>query len=70
MTDEQIIKALEYCSEDDFCVSQCPFFESTHCDKTQIARFALDLINRQKAEIERLTKLLEKVIKEKTKNAT
>lgn len=54
--DEEIIKALEYCNADrnecDKCVLQreCesnPFYSA-------IAEQALDLINRQKAEIERL----------------
>lgn len=55
-TDEEIIKALEYCNADiskcDRCVLQrdCesnPFYSA-------VAEHALDLINRQKAEIERL----------------
>lgn len=64
MTDEQIIKALECCATDDGddCF-QCPycnlFFEPgdggcvNRCRKD-----ALDLINRQKAEIERTEKEL------------
>ena len=58
ITDEEIIKALEYCLADriecDKCVLQreCesnPFYSTN-------AKYALDLINRQKAEIERLKK--------------
>lgn len=57
-TDEEIIKALEYCNADrnecDKCVlkRKCesnPFY-------SPVAEYALDLINRQKAEIERLKK--------------
>ena len=56
ITDEEIIKALEYCLADriecDKCVLQreCesnPFYSA-------IAKYALDLIKRQKAEIKRL----------------
>ena len=56
LTDEEIIKALEYCNADrnecDKCVLQkeCesnPFYSA-------VAEHALDLINRQKSEIERL----------------
>ena len=55
-TDEEIIKALEYCNADrnecDKCVLQkeCesnPFYSA-------VAEHALDLINRQKAEIEKM----------------
>ena len=53
MTDEQIIKALECCLG--YSCSGCP------CEKgasilclDDLHRYALDLINRQKAEIERL----------------
>lgn len=60
MTDEQIIKALECCATDDGndCF-QCPycniFFESGNGGCVNRCRKdALDLINRQKAEIERL----------------
>ena len=60
MTDEQIIKALECCVSNnlDSC-DDCPikiecFTETVDCKKE-----ALDLINRQKAEIERLTTRLD-----------
>ena len=60
MTDEQIIKALECCATDDGddCF-QCPycnlFFEPGNGGCVNRCRKdALDLINRQKAEIERL----------------
>ena len=50
MTDNEIIKALECCKKDD-CYN-CPN-DFGNC-YANLAGFALDLINRQKAEIERL----------------
>ena len=50
MTDEQIIKALDCCSNRSTKCIVCPYFEKTYC----VDRDALDLINRQNAEIERL----------------
>ncbi len=51
MTDNEIIKALECCSTDDGCET-CP----AHGTGCELEKPALDLINRQKAEIERLAK--------------
>ena len=53
MTDNDIIKALECCSNAEPC-SNCPY--QKQCDETDLAEIALDLINRQKAEIESLEK--------------
>ena len=53
MTDKEIIKALECCVEVQGC-SKCP--RSPICDGVEHIQNALDLINRQKAEIERLEK--------------
>lgn len=53
MTDNEIIKALECCSNAEPCTN-CPY--QKQCDETDLAEIALDLINRQKAEIERLEK--------------
>lgn len=58
MTDNEIIKALECCISPlggDAC-DECPFHKEHICreDSFAIERYALDLINRQKAEIERL----------------
>lgn len=58
MTDNEIIKALECCSFDDVkkC-DDCPYYEKetkTYC-VNDLIKDTLDLINRQKAEIERLT---------------
>ena len=60
MTDEQIIKALECCTQNVGC-NGCPFVNSTDikyrggyaCAET-MRKSALNLINRQKEEIERL----------------
>lgn len=46
LTDKEIIKALEYCNT---IRNDC-----SDCRMKDIASFALDLINRQKVEIERL----------------
>lgn len=55
MTDNEIIEALECCIKDDYdkgC-TECPVHCYKGCD-FHLAKFALDLINRQQAEIERL----------------
>jgi hypothetical protein len=51
LTDEQIIKALEYCVEKGYC-TDCPYNESFSDCKVEYD--ILNLINRQKAEIEGL----------------
>lgn len=56
MTDEQIVKALEYCVVRNRECLSCPYSEKTYCVDTD----ALNLIKRQKAEIERLQKILDK----------
>ncbi len=54
MTDNEIIKALECCKDEGVCTG-CPLFEQkTAKCITRLNFYALDLINRQKAEIERL----------------
>ena len=61
MTDNEIIKAFEYCSSHDDCDLNCPIEKETTEDEgciRTIGRLALDIINRQKAEIERLRDLL------------
>ena len=53
MTDEQIIKALECRSEQEADACEwCPLINNEWCSCVS-AKNALDLINRQKAEIER-----------------
>ena len=59
LKDEEIIKALEHCSSSDLGECRnCPFYEQCENDE-QLVKYALDLINRQKAEIERLKQNLE-----------
>ena len=56
MTDNEVIKALECCSSEngkDDCLT-CPNFKDFVDCKEDLSAIALDLINRQKAEIERL----------------
>lgn len=58
LTDEEIIKALETCAADK-CGSECPYYLN-HMDccgdqENKMEYDILALINRQKAEIERLT---------------
>ena len=53
LTDNEIKKALECCSNAEPC-ENCPY--QKQCDETDLAEIALDLINRQQAEIERLQK--------------
>ena len=59
MTDNEIIKALECCNRDDYngC-GDCPFYHRC-INNERLSIFTLDLIHRQKAEIERLQKELE-----------
>ena len=59
MTDNEIIKALEccnVCSSPEYC-GECPYVECTTVKGCvgEMLTDALDLINRQKAEVERLT---------------
>lgn len=56
MTDEQLITILECCSSDENikCCKKCALCEKYDC-YSEISKNALDLINRQKAEIERLS---------------
>ena len=57
MTDNEIIKALECCADNtEGKCRECPFHKLKISCIDGLERNALDLINRQKAEIERLTK--------------
>ena len=58
MTDNEIIKALECCSIDNHIgvCKECPFADVCDEDDQALQKHALDLINRQRAEIERLEK--------------
>ena len=56
MTDKEIIRALECCSEENKC-QQCPYYNKGNfkCLNYKFFKDLLDLINRQQAEIERLS---------------
>lgn len=55
MTDKEIIKALECCSIKHAC-SECPYTRNKGCGCINgILKDTFDLINRQQAEIERLS---------------
>lgn len=55
MTDEQIIKALEYCNTDvrESTCPKCAFYKKHRCSTLMLNAIS-DLIDRQKAEIEKL----------------
>jgi predicted RNase H-like nuclease (RuvC/YqgF family) len=63
MTDEMIVKALGCCSwQDEKCCEKCPLDKketNTFCN-VDLMQSALDLINRQKAEIEKLNDMLDR----------
>lgn len=53
LTDEEIIRALEYCAGEYGCGKDCPLCEISDCTWF-ISKHALDLIHRLQAENERL----------------
>ena len=54
MTDNEIIEVFENCIVKQRCDWQaCPYYDFDRCEE-EVAKDALSLINRQKAEIERL----------------
>ena len=53
MTDNEIIKALECLAGKDVYCSKCAYNGMSHC-REKVGENALNLINRQKAEIEKL----------------
>ena len=57
LTDEQIIKAFECCVTYEFCTG-CPLVDNC-LSSYSLLKLTLDLINRQKAEIERLENTIE-----------
>lgn len=68
MPDEQIIKALEYCNTDvrESTCPKCAFYKKHRCSTLMLNAIS-DLIDRQKAEIERnkgVIKLLEKDVED------
>ena len=57
MTDNEIIKALECCADAEYQCQKCTLYGK--CYDGMVCELALDLINRQKAEIARLEKIAE-----------
>ena len=57
MTDNEIIKALECCANEDTDCEDCPVYK--YCDDNAfgMVQNTFDLINRQKAEIEKLERI-------------
>ena len=59
MTDNEIIKALECCcSAQVNACDDCPFYERCYNNNERLEKEAIDLINRQEAENERLQNIL------------
>ena len=52
MTDTEIIKALECCFAKNIVCKECPYCGSYNCPQS-LGKDTIDLINRQKTEIER-----------------
>lgn len=69
MTDDEIIKALKYCSTDvrENTCPKCAFYKKNRCI-TLMLNGVSDLINRQKAEIERLKNKNTLLLKKKCKD--
>lgn len=64
MTDNEIIKALEYCKDKTGRVCfTCPLKDDMRCIET-LSGLALNLIDRQKAEIEEHKRAFETILKE------
>ena len=61
MTDSEIIKALECCKGADTDCWECELFDCCKVTVQEIMQNALDLINRQKAEVERLNKEVDRL---------
>ena len=65
MSDEQVIKALEVCSNEDLgCEDGCPYtareYDGDLCC-LKLKKDALDLVKRQQAEIERVNKEVDRL---------
>lgn len=67
MTDNKLIKALECCSGDGYTCTGCVLRNELPCGKA-LSRAALSLINRQKADIERMERRIEKLEHQITRN--
>ena len=58
MTDEEIVKAFECCNDNYSCPADCPLYEDDRDCLSALNKPVLNLINRQKAEIESLKDIL------------
>lgn len=57
MTDSEIIKAFELCFVNFGC-KQCPYFYNNKCNEQgELPKKTLEVLNRQKEEIERLKEI-------------
>ena len=64
MTDNEIIKALECCSNEKCAGEKCPLHERTVCTKeclTMISGYALDLIQRQQKRFDKILSYIDRV---------
>ena len=67
MTDNEIIKALECCTDESYenC-NECPYsIDTVSCERMKLLEDSLDLINRQQAEIDVLRADLKRVCAER-----
>lgn len=62
MTDNEIIMALKHCCDEEADCEFCPFNEKCEKGGERLITYALDLIKRQKAEIEHTTQMLNAAI--------
>lgn len=61
MTDNEIIKALECYGDSYSTCAECPIKDDNGCNE-QLANYALDIIKRQQAEIERLQNTINDIL--------
>ena len=64
MTDNEIIKALECCTDEWYenC-NECPYsIDAERCERMKLLEDILDLINRQQTEIERLQNTINDIL--------
>ena len=65
MTDKDIITALEYCLDNKSCIgSKCPAYNYSANCTVDLMKETLNLINRQKAEIEQLKEERDMAVKD------
>lgn len=62
MTDNEIIKALEFCKNIS-CNRDCPLFSKFNC-KEKLSQNAFDLIQRQQAKIDELKDRMDRIVEQ------